>query len=570
MSVQFEIPKEYEVLQSPENLPPIFNGEKLVMYAILKCKKAKPKKISNCTVTLKGNMLGAQQEHKMRFVLDGSAPVLPVIHHLAAKALITDWGSEYKHKKGCIELSIESNVISSYTAFIAVDEESSEPVSGAMKTYDILPSDIPYMGSSIKPLLGGLGVDLQYSGAGYGSSTMSLGVPLQYGGGYAPQQGIPLQYGAGYAPQQGIPLQYGAGYAPQQGIPLQYGAGYARQQPAMGSMQCMAHYPTPHNVPLQYGAHQEREPVEKWQVPMQSAPHGVPLQYGAHQQTVPMQSTPHGVPLQYGAHQQTVPMQSTPHGVPLQYGAHQQTVPMQSTPHGVPLQYGAHQQTVPMQSTPHGVPLQYGAHQQTEPVEKGAGYATPQGVPLEYEAGYNTPMAADPVFAKKCITFQSALPKSTGQGIMMRLSQSAPSRRSRSRSRSRSPPPGRMPPLCSMPPPPPVAGSFGQPPASKPTDTLTGLISAQQVDGSWALNSSFAQLIRRSLPDVESACPTGVGATVWATVLAVSFLKVRYSSQQDEWELIVMKAESWLKKQSFPSGCTLEQLFQTAAQQHFQ
>ena len=353
MSVQFEIPKEYEVLQSPENLPPIFNGEKLVMYAILKCKKAKPKKISNCTVTLKGNMLGAQQEHKMRFVLDGSvtAPVLPVIHHLAAKALITDWGSEYKHKKGCIELSIESNVISSYTAFIAVDEESSEPVSGAMKTYDILPSD---MGSSM--------------------------LFASFGGGGAVKSGARKGYANKKSRAPSAPLR-------------SRGQGKAYRMEAKGDKMA------------------------------------------------------------------------------------------------------------------------------------------------------------------ECDLLSESMEECLSESLEpMPLS-----------SRSMPSPPGSMPTLrCSMPPPPPAGGSFGQPPASKPTDTLTGLISAQQVDGSWALNSSFAQLIGKSLPDVESACPTGVGATVWATVLAVSFLKVRYSSQQDEWELIVMKAESWLKKQSFPSGCTLDQLFQKA------
>ena len=56
--------------------------------------------------------------------------------YLAAKALITDWESEQKEKKSIVNLNIESCVISSHTAFITIDEESSEPISGAMKTYD--------------------------------------------------------------------------------------------------------------------------------------------------------------------------------------------------------------------------------------------------------------------------------------------------------------------------------------------------------------------------------------------------------------------------------------------------
>ena len=106
--------------------------------------------------------------------------------------------------------------------------------------------------------------------------------------------------------------------------------------------------------------------------------------------------------------------------------------------------------------------------------------------------------------------------------------------------------------------------------AGKATDKLADLITAQQLNGSWTLDASLAQLIGKSLSDLESAYPIdrkGVGATVWATVLAVSLLQSRYSSQQEEWELIVMKAESWLKKQSLPPGYTLEQLFQVAENQ---
>ena len=145
ISVDFMVPKEVKIIQSPKNLPPVFNGEKLVVYATLKAQKALDKKVQ-CTATLKGNMLGATVEYQVPFVLDSSAaaPSLPVIHHLAAKALITDWETEEKEKKSIVDLSIESSVISSHTAFIAIDEESSEPVSGSMKTYDIHPASYPF------------------------------------------------------------------------------------------------------------------------------------------------------------------------------------------------------------------------------------------------------------------------------------------------------------------------------------------------------------------------------------------------------------------------------------------
>jgi hypothetical protein len=337
VSVAFKVPKECEVVQFPQSLPPIFNGEKFVAYATIKVKKA-PKKAIDCTAILKGNMLGARQDFKIPFVLNSSAaaPSLPVIHHLAAKAVITDWESEEKEKQSIVDLSIESSVISSHTAFIAIDEESSEPVSGAMKTYDVQP------------------------------------------------------------------MFYGRMMAP-----------------------------------------------------------GNAMVFGG---------------------------------------------------------------AVPMLRTK----------------------ARKKSAPLFFKKKSSDAK----IRGRRMLSGAAAEPQSRCLDLSMDFvcCEAAPM------------------------PPPPASGSFecvrGLP--SKPADPLANLIAAQKVDGSWALTSSFAQLIGKLLSDLEAACPIdkeGVGATVWATVLAVSLLRARYSSQQDEWELIVMKAESWLKKQSLPTGHTLQGIFQVAQKQ---
>ena len=118
----------------------MFNNEKLVAYGILKHSGAPKDKELSATAILKGVMVGKNISHSVSFkfnpATDG-APVLPTIHHLAAKALLKDWQDENKSKTDIVKLSVESSVISSHTAFIAVDEESSEVVSGAMKTWDI-------------------------------------------------------------------------------------------------------------------------------------------------------------------------------------------------------------------------------------------------------------------------------------------------------------------------------------------------------------------------------------------------------------------------------------------------
>jgi len=64
-------------------------------------------------------------------------PTLATVHHLAGKTLISDWLLEEKGKEEVVKVSIDSGVVCKYTAFIAVDEESSELVSGALKTWDV-------------------------------------------------------------------------------------------------------------------------------------------------------------------------------------------------------------------------------------------------------------------------------------------------------------------------------------------------------------------------------------------------------------------------------------------------
>ena len=323
VSLKFQVQPECEVVQSPQNLPPIFSGEKLVVYAVIQSKP--PLKESKSFAILSGNMMGEKQDHKVPFTLDSSAaaPSLPVVHHLAAKALIADWESEYKEKKSIVDLSIESSVISSHTAFIAIDEESSEPVSGAMKTYDI-------RAQLCSSELGRLS---------FGSDASS----------------------------------------------------------------------DDYYIELEDGMEEEEEL----------------------------------------------------------------------------------------------------RHLEAEKGELCEGE-------LEYElASWSEGEGQERVLKQR----------------MEKVDEQAATDR--------------------------IAG----------LTTLTNLVTAQQVNGSWVLNASLAQLMGNSLQDLESACPIEMKeevAGVWATVLAVSLLRARYSSQQDEWELIAMKAESWLKKQSLPPGCTLEQLFQAA------
>ena len=378
VSLEFKVPSKCTVLQSPQNLPLIFNGEKLVAYAVIQSKA--PFKGSKCTAVLKGNMPGAKQKYSIPFTLDSSAtaPSLPVIHHLAAKALITDWEAAQKEKKSIVDLSIQSSVISSHTAFIAVDEESSEAVSGSMKTFDLRAK--------------GYGLDLS-SDENYSSMSDNSMEECVY--------------------DACVVLPTKAAAAP----PLPKPRAMKKKSQTVSSTKAAARAVKKNKKRTLRGIDDDDSNDEE--------------------------------------------------------------------------------------------------EEYEEPQLKGMMDELCEAE-LEYElASWSEGEGQERVLKQR----------------MEKEAQQASSDKK--------------------------AGL---------TD-LTSLITAQQVKGSWEMTSLLAQLIGKPLADLEAACPIGregVGATVWATVLAVSVLRSRYSSQQDEWELIAMKAESWLKKQSLPSSITLEKIFQDA------
>ena len=309
MSVEFKVPADFAIQQSPQNLPPVYNGDKMVVYGILTPKGSLEDKEITGKVILKGQVPGKKLEHSIPFTFNPAAtscPSLPTIHHLAAKALIKDWQDQGKKKEEIVKLSVESSVISSHTAFIAVDEESSEPVTGAMKMWDIQAS-------------------MLCDNSLYSSDSSSF-------------------------EQLDEIIEY-----------------------------C-----------------DEEDEFEN----------------------------------------------------------NHESLHLRST----------------MKTS----------------------------------------------FAPKCL--------------------------------------GAAPPVLSA-------------TVTKTSEILTYIITAQQVDGSWKLDSSVIQLLAKPQNEVENGCPVKCNksiASIWATVLILTLLQKKYSSQQNEWELIAMKAESWVKKQALPSGLTVKELYSAA------
>ena len=136
--MEFQLPHGFEVTQAPSKPPVLFSGNKAVVYGILKGPSELMSQV-DCTASLKGQIGDQPVEYSIPFEVPGNSPSfpIPIIHHLASKSLIKDWAQDGGNKKSeIVKLSIESSVVSSHTAFVAIDENN-QPVKGAMKTWDI-------------------------------------------------------------------------------------------------------------------------------------------------------------------------------------------------------------------------------------------------------------------------------------------------------------------------------------------------------------------------------------------------------------------------------------------------
>ena len=94
--------------------------------------------------------------------------------------------------------------------------------------------------------------------------------------------------------------------------------------------------------------------------------------------------------------------------------------------------------------------------------------------------------------------------------------------------------------------------------------SLSSMVALQQANGSWSLTTDLATQLSKEMRLIEDGCPSECPMSVWATALAISTLKLTYSSQQDEWELVAKKAESWLRKQTLPSHLSIQDLLSEA------
>ncbi|KAH0626612.1 hypothetical protein JD844_001692 [Phrynosoma platyrhinos] len=87
--------------------------------------------------------------------------------------------------------------------------------------------------------------------------------------------------------------------------------------------------------------------------------------------------------------------------------------------------------------------------------------------------------------------------------------------------------------------------------AVKKESPLLNLVSLQNADGSWPLDSGLVLILGQSEATLKKT-PSQVAPNVWATVLAILWLHSKASEQRDEWELLEAKALNWLQVAAGP------------------
>ncbi|KAL6116427.1 vwa5a [Pungitius sinensis] len=92
-------------------------------------------------------------------------------------------------------------------------------------------------------------------------------------------------------------------------------------------------------------------------------------------------------------------------------------------------------------------------------------------------------------------------------------------------------------------------------PKQPPRDPLLQLVSLQEASGCWVLDPHLAAALGKTSEEVEKPKPASVKQDVWVTILALIWLHGFKMDAQEEWELLAMKAVSWLRAQK-ASGVT--------------
>ncbi|KAM7337774.1 hypothetical protein ACRRTK_003893 [Alexandromys fortis] len=153
ISLKWDLPAGLSANMLSPKQTVIFRGQRLIIYAQLT--GTMPKVERSGKVCLKYTLQGKGLKNRVTFSLQPKANTSFTIHRLAAKSLIQtkDLGSHETSKgevRDVVNISIQSGVLSSFTAFIAINKELNQPVQGPL-TPRVIPTPrlgLPNLGAS--------------------------------------------------------------------------------------------------------------------------------------------------------------------------------------------------------------------------------------------------------------------------------------------------------------------------------------------------------------------------------------------------------------------------------------
>lgn len=153
VSLSWDLPPGLSAkMLSPEQTV-IFRGQRLIIYAQLT--GMMPTAEATGEVCLKYTLQGKSFENKVTYSLQPKSDANFTIHRLAAKSFLQTKDMGFREtpandKKDVLKVSIECGVISSHTAFIAINKDLNKPVQGPLVRRDI-PRPIMLCASAMMP-----------------------------------------------------------------------------------------------------------------------------------------------------------------------------------------------------------------------------------------------------------------------------------------------------------------------------------------------------------------------------------------------------------------------------------
>ena len=142
VSIDWRLGGSVDLTQIPLELPPIFDGDRLIVYALVSNQS-----VLDGRIVLKGDVGDDKLDFPVevnanRDVLSSANEDSMLVHRMAAKLQIkhlqdSDDVEKKTNKAAIVALSLACNVVSNYTAMVGIDKSSKKPTEESLITCDI-------------------------------------------------------------------------------------------------------------------------------------------------------------------------------------------------------------------------------------------------------------------------------------------------------------------------------------------------------------------------------------------------------------------------------------------------